>query len=63
MIYDFKKLVSRASDANVSVAQICRDADISYSTVVRWIRGDTNPTRKIERVEQALRKYEQADNE
>jgi len=26
---------------------------------VRWIRGETDPTRKIERVEQALRKYEQ----
>ena len=59
MIYDFKNLVKRAEAANVSVAQICRDADISYSTVVRWIRGETDPTRKIERVEQALRKYEQ----
>jgi predicted transcriptional regulator len=54
---DFKK---RADRLGLSLSKICREADISESTIQRWRRGDTDPLRTVRAVDEVLRRYEEA---
>lgn len=57
---DFDDFKLRADALGLSLSKLCRDADISESTLQRWRRGDTDPLRKIRAVDDALKKHEGA---
>ena len=60
---DFDDIKLRADALGLSLSKLCRDADISESTLQRWRRGDTDPLRKIRAVDDALKKHEDARND
>jgi len=46
---------TRASRINRSLAEICADADVSYSTIWRWQQAGANPClQNVERILGAL---------
>jgi predicted transcriptional regulator len=51
----FKDLNSKRVNYGISIAKLCRTADISYSTWLRNQRGETSPnTRTIEKLDKAI---------
>ena len=60
---NFDDIKNRADALGLSLSKLCRDADISESTLQRWRRGDTDPLRKIRAVDDALKKHEDARND
>jgi len=56
----FDEIKQRATAVNLSLSQLCREAQISESTIQRWRRQDTDPLRKMRAVEAVLRRHEEA---
>ena len=56
----FQEIKERATAVGLSLSQLCREAEISESTIQRWRRQDTDPLRKMRAVEEVLRRHEEA---
>jgi predicted transcriptional regulator len=54
----FKDIKERADRCGLSLSKLCREADISETTMQRWRRGDTDPLRKMRAVDEVLRRME-----
>ena len=56
----FAEIKDRADAVGLSLSRLCREADISESTIQRWRRGDTDPLRTVRAVDAVLCRYEKA---
>ena len=54
----FDDIADRAAAIGLSLAQLCREAEVSESTIQRWRRGDTDPFRTVRRLDDVLRRHE-----
>jgi len=54
----FEEIADRAAAIGLSLAQLCREAEVSESTIQRWRRGDTDPFRTVRRIDDVLRRHE-----
>ena len=58
----YDDIKQRADAVGISIAKLCREADISESTVQRWRTGMTDPLRTVRAIDAVLQRYE-AENE
>lgn len=53
----FEKVQDMARKAGISIAELCRRANVSRGTLTRWEKGETAPTFRIwEKLESAAEK-------
>jgi len=57
----YEEIKQRAENVGLSIAKLCREADISESTVQRWRVGATDPLRTMRAIDDVLRRYEAAN--
>ena len=58
----YADIKQRADAVGLSIAKLCREADISESTVQRWRVGTTDPLRTVRAIDNVLKRYEEVRN-